>query len=96
MKLDEIVNEIVDIFEGICMGTVSVSIDPLDTIMGGVSPQDVLDEIISPVGFKVQTGEEPTKEELQKLIDGLKRFGEVFNCSAVDQPIEDLENYVNK
>ena len=94
MELDKILSEIVDIFEGICMGTVSVSIDPLDTIMDGVPPQDVLDEIISPVGFKVQTGGTPTKEELQKLVDGLKRFKEVFNCLAVEKPIEELEEFL--
>ena len=95
-ELNKICNKIVNIFEGICMGSISVFNDPLNQIMGQCSPQEVLDSIISDVGFKVMSNVMPSNEEILKLQSDLRSFRNSYKCNALDEAIDDIDKYIEE
>lgn len=85
--------EIAEIEEKLYMGQIDFEYGKVVGAMKSGSPAEILDEILSIIGWDVYTKKEPTLDKVKETIDGLKSFQETFKVDLKKQ-IKSLEEYV--
>ena len=95
MTLYDICKMISEVEEGLMYGNISFSYDNLMSAMKPGHPADILDDILSIIGWDVFKGETPEREKIEDVLTQLKAFKSCFKVKQLKQPIEALDNYLN-
>lgn len=96
MDLNEIVNCILNVIEGLFDGTISFNFDNLASAMKYDHPGCMLDEILAEIFFDVRAGNLPEREKVENVLKGLKRFKRAFKVKELNKPIKDLTQYLSE
>jgi hypothetical protein len=95
MTLHEICTEIAIVEEKLAYGEIEFTYPKICSAMKLGHPADILDDILSIIGWDVNEGKEPKLKSLKKVLTELKEFQEAFNVDLSD-PIKHLEEYIAK
>ena len=93
MTLLDICHEIAGKIEGLLYGTIEFKYDNMMSAMKPGHPGEILDDILSIIGWDVFGGKVPTNEKVQETIAGLEEFQSAFGVDLQKQ-INDLKNYI--
>lgn len=96
MTLYDICKEIAIVEDKLAYGEISFSYDNLMATMKPGHPADILDDILSIIGWDVQAGKEPTREALEETLEELKNFKECFKIKQLNKAIKGLESYLKE
>ena len=96
MTLYDICVEIAGVEEKLAYGEIDVSYDNLMSAMKPGHPADILDDILSIIGWDVQMGEEPKREALEQTLEELKTFKKCFGIKQLNKAIKGLESYLKE
>ena len=96
MNIQDIIQEILAIEEGLDCGTIAFTYDNLSSAMKCGHPAEIFGSIIAEVFWDIQAGKEPEKDKLENLLKGMKRFKRSFKVKELSKPIKDMEAYLNK
>lgn len=94
MTLYDICKMIAEIEEGLAYGEISFEYSKLMCALQPGHPADLLDEILSIIGWDVFAGKTPEKEKIEQVLTELKGFKAEFCIKELKKPIEALENYL--
>lgn len=92
-KLYATCKEIAVIEEKLYMGQIDFEYGKLMSAMKPGHPADILDDILSIIGWDVFAQKEPPLDKVKETIDGLKSFQATFKVNLKKQ-IKSLEKYV--
>ena len=95
MTLYEICREIGEVEEGLMYGEISFTYDSLMSAMKPGHPADILDDILSVIGWDVFAGKEPEKEKVKQVLARLREFKRCFKVKELNAPIKHLNEYLN-
>ena len=95
MNIQDIIQEILAIEEGLDCGTITFTYDNLSSAMKCGHPADIFGSIIAEIFWDIQAGKEPEKAKLESVLKGLKRFKRSFKVKELSKPIKNLESYLN-
>ena len=95
MNLNDILQEIIAIEEGLDCGSISFTYDNLSSAMKCGHPVEIFDNIIAEIFWDIQAGNEPEKVKLESVLKGLKRFKRSFKVKELSKPIKDMEVYLS-
>ncbi len=93
-ELSKICDDIIQIEEDLMYGEISFSYDTLMTVMGAGHPADILDGILSPVFWPVQSGKTVENDLVLKLYKDIVRFKNSFKVKELSPVISELEEYL--
>ena len=93
-SLKEICRDIAEVEGGLMEGWIQFRYDRLLTVMGAGHPADILDDILAPVFWPVQSGEEVSISDVSKLYYGLLEFKSGFDVAELIPMINDLKEYL--
>lgn len=96
ISLFSVCMDIAMIENGLAEGWIPFSYDNLMSAMKPGHPADILDDIFCDVGNTLYfdpTAKIPT-ERLQRLLSDLEEFKDCFNVDRLQQPIDDLKEYL--
>ena len=93
MTLYEICNDIAIIEEKLAYGEIEFSYNKLMSAMKPGHPADILDDILSTIGWDVFEGKEPPIEKVKETLAGLESFQATFKVD-LKQPIKNLKEYI--
>lgn len=94
MTLYDICKMIAEIEEGLMYGSVDFYYDRLMCALKPGHPADLLDEILSMIGWDVFAGKTPDKEKVEQVLNELKSFKAAFRVKELQTPISALEAYL--
>ena len=94
MTLYEICQSIAEIEEGLMYGEIQFSYDKLMSAMKPGHPADILDDILSIIGFDVFKGITPKREKIAEVLEKLKSFKACFKVKELKESISALEEYI--
>lgn len=95
MKLYDICKEIAVIEDKLIYGEIDFSYDKLMSAMKAGHPADILDDILSVIGWDVFAGKEPAIEKVEETLKGLKNFQKTFKVD-MKQIIKNLKEYIDE
>ena len=93
MTLYEICTEISMVEEKLIDGEIEFTYDNLAQAMKMGHPADILDDILSHIGWDVQKGDEPSQKKIKETIRGLEKFQRTYNVD-LQLPIKELKSFV--
>ena len=93
MTIEQICNDLAEITEKLIYGEISFSYDNLASAMKPGHPGEILDDIISIIGWDVLEGKEPPLENVKQTLAGLEDFQLTYNVD-LKNPIMNLKKYV--
>lgn len=93
MTLYDICKKIAIIEDGLAYGEIDFSCDKLVCAMKSGHPADVLDDILSIIGWDVFAGKTPTIKKVKETLSGLIDFQESYGVD-LSEPISELQKYV--
>ena len=93
-QLQELVDDIMDVFRGLQWGTIKYSFDKLHCAMKGDICED-FDQAAGDVVMKVEFGGEVTDEDLQKLLEGLTAFKKEYKVKEVAALIKKTQSLID-
>ena len=93
MKLYDICKEIAIVEDKLAYGEIDFSYDKLMSAMKPGHPADILDDILSIIGWDVFAGKEPPIEKVEKTLAGLKNFQATFKVNLKNE-INHLKEYI--
>lgn len=93
MSLYDICAEIAVIEEGLYYGTVEFCYDNMMCAMKPGHPAEILDDILSIIGWDVQAGETPPLSKVKKTLTELRSFQRAFKVD-LSVPINGLKQYI--
>ena len=96
MTLKDICTEIAEIEEGLMDGTVEASYDTLMSAMKPGAPAELLDDILSMIGWDVYAGKEIEKERVREWKDALEGFRNDFQVKELDEPIGHIDEFLKR
>lgn len=96
MELKDICNELVDVFDGLIYNEISFFYDNQMSAMKSGHPADMLDEIVSQIGFDAMMGKPVEKEKIEEVIERLKELKSCFKIEELSKPIEHLSEYLKE
>ena len=96
MTLEEICESIVDVEEGLMLGTISFSYDNLMSAMKPGHPMEILDSILAQIYFDAINGKEPNLKTVKKVYDELTEFKSCFKVRKLAKPIKELAEYIKQ
>ena len=94
MTLRDIIEEVMDIEEGLMYGTISFKYDKLMSAMKPGHPMIILDNIIAQIFWDVRVGREPELDKVKDVISDMKDFKKCFEVDELERVIKHLEEYV--
>lgn len=94
MTLYDICKMIAEVEEGLACGGIDFSYDNLMSAMKPGHPADILDDILSIIGWDVFKGETPERKKIEKVLSELKNFKACFKVKQLKKPIDALEKYL--
>lgn len=92
--LYDICQMISDVEEALAYNQISFSYDNLMCAMKPGHPADILDDILSIIGWEVLERKTPEKEKVKKVYELLKDFQESFKIKELTKAINALEEYL--
>lgn len=93
MKLYDICKEIAVVEDKLAYGEIEFSYDKLMSAMKPGHPADILDDILSIIGWDVFAGIEPPIEKVEQTLKGLKSFQSTFKVD-LKEIINHLKEYI--
>lgn len=96
MTLNQICTEVAEIEESLAHGMIEASYDNLMSAMKPGAPADLLDDILSMVGWDVFAGKEIEKERISEWKEALEGFRNDFQITELDEPIGHIREYLKK
>ena len=93
MTLYDICTEIAIIEEGLYSGKIAFNYDNLMSAMKPGHPAEILDDILSIIGWDVQADIKPPLSKVKKTLAELKRFQRTFKVD-LKSPIAELTQYI--
>lgn len=96
MKLEKICEKIIDIEEGLMMGTISFSYDNLMSAIKPGHPMEILDSILAQIYFDVIADRTPELDKIKTVHAQLKEFKACFKVSKLAKPIRELAAYIKE
>ena len=96
MTLKSICMEIAEIEADLMYGRIPFSYPRLAAAMKAGHPAEILDDILSPVGWPALAGKEVPDEVILEMLEGLKSFAEDFEVPKLNVPITHLMEYLGK
>ena len=94
MTLYDICKSIAEVEEGLAYGEIEFVYDNLMSAMKPGHPADILDDILSIIGFDVFKGKTPEREKIEEVYTLLKNFKDCFKVSELNLAIKSLEKYL--
>lgn len=94
MTLYNICKMIANVEEGLLYGSIRYSYDNLMCTLKPGHPADILDEILSIIGWDVFAGKTPEDEKVKQMLEELKSFKEALGIKQLQKPISALEEYL--
>lgn len=96
MTLEDICEKIIDVEEGLMLGTISFSYDNLMASMKLGHPMEILDSILAQIYFDVINGRTPDLGKVQSVHKQLITFKTCFNVKQLEKPIKEMGNYIQE
>ena len=96
MTLYDICTEIAEVEEGLAYGEIKFTFDNLMSAMKPGHPADILDDILSVIGWDIQSGITPEREKLEQTLKDLTIFKESFKVKELSKPIKHLKEYLDE
>jgi hypothetical protein len=93
--LYDICHRIGEIEEKLMYGEIEFSYDKLMSAMKCGHPAEILDDVLSIIGWDVFAGKEPPIEKVEETLEGLKTFQATFKVN-LKGIIKDLNEYLNE
>lgn len=93
-KLEAICEEVVDIEEGLMIGTIQFRYDNLMSAMKPGHPMEILDSLLANIYFTVTGGKEPSIAKLEETLRNFKGFKNAFDVKEMNKPIKELSDYI--
>ena len=90
-NLENIKNDIMDLFRGLMYGSIDYSFDNMHCAMK-TDIGEILDSIAGDVVMNIEMGREVNKEQLKKLSDDLISFAKEFGVEEA----KDIANRINE
>ena len=59
-------------------------------------PADLLDDVLSMIGWDVYSGKDIEMERVKEWLEALKSFKEEFEIKELSKPIQHLEKYIKE
>ena len=94
MTLYNICKMIAEVEEGLMYGEISFEYSKLMCALMPGHPAEILDEILSIIGWDVFAGKIPENDKIEQVINELKGFKEEFGVTELEEPISALEEYL--
>jgi len=94
MTLYDICKMIAEVIEGLMYGNINFNYGKLMSAMKPGHPAEILDDILSVIGWDVFAGKTPENEKIEQVLDELKQFKEAFCVKELQKPISALEAYL--
>jgi hypothetical protein len=85
---------IAEIEENLAYGAIDFHYSKVMAALKPGHPADILDEILSIIGWDVFAGKTPEAEKIEQVLKELKGFKEEFRIKEVQKPIAALEEYL--
>lgn len=99
MNLFEICCEIGDVETQLMFGEIECDLCCSDSLMAALKsghPADVLDDILSIIGWDVHAGKTPSIENVREVYNQLKIFATGYKVKELRTPIEHLREYLSQ
>ncbi len=93
-KLEQICEEIVDIEEGLMIGSIMFKYDNLMSAMKAGHPMEILDGLLAKIYFTVMGGKEPPMADLEVTLKNFRGFKKEFAVKEMSKPIKELDEYI--
>ena len=94
MEIRTICDEIAQIIEKMFYGQIEFKYDNLMCATKPGHPAEILDEILSIIGWDVFADKTPEKENIEKMLIELKEYVKVFKVKELKKPMADLKEYL--
>lgn len=94
MTLYEICEEISHIVRGLDYGQISFEYDNLMCAMKPGHPAEVLNDILSYIGWDVFAKKDVPLNMVEETYEDLKNFRSAFQVEELDKPIKELKQYI--
>lgn len=95
IKLYDICQKIGEIEEKLMYGEIEFSYDKLMSAMKCGHPAEILDDVLSIIGWDVFAGKEPPIEKVEETLEGLKKFQATFKVN-LKEIIKDMKAYLDE
>lgn len=96
MTLYEICMEIAKIEEGLACGKIRFSYDNLMSAMKPGHPADLLDNVLSEIGWDVFDGNDVSLERVKEWLKELQAFKADFKIRQLSAPIKHVQEYIKE
>lgn len=96
MTLYDICKEVSEIEEGLACGSIRFTYDNLMCAMKPGHPADLLDDVLSEIGWDVFSGKDINLERVKTWLEDLTGFKEDFEIEELSNPIEHTQEYINE
>lgn len=96
MTLFEICREIGGVEEGLMFGEITFCYDNLMCAMKPGHPADILDDILSIIGWDVFAGKEPSIEKIREVYKLLKEYVACFKVKELKSAVKHLSEYLKE
>ena len=96
MTLYDICHEVSEIEEKLAYGEIQFSYDALMSALKPGHPADILDDILSLIGWDVFSGKEVELERVKEWVEELKSFKEDFKVKELKSAISHTEKYIKE
>ncbi len=94
MTLHDICSEIAQIEEGLMYGDISFTYGKLMSAMKPGHPADLLDDVLSMIGWDVFAGKDVELSRVEEWLEALKDFKKAFKIKELSKPIKHVEEYI--
>lgn len=96
MTLYDICQMIAEIEESLAYGEISFSYNNMMSALKPGHPADILDEILSIIGWTVFKGETPERQKVEEVYSQLKSFKACFKVKELKKPVDALKLYLSE
>lgn len=96
MTLYDICQEVAIVEQQLMEGDIEFAFDPLMSAMKPGHPADLLDEVLSKIGWDVFAGKDVSLDRVKEWHKELKQFKSTFKIKALDRPIKHVKAYIEK
>lgn len=94
MELYNICKEVAEIEDGLFRGTIDFAYDNMMCAMKVAHPADILDEILSEIGFDVFAKRPVELQRVKDWISDLEAFKKEFKVKELNKPIKAAKEYI--
>ena len=96
MTLYDICQEVAEIEEGLLYGKIQFEYDNLMCAMKPGHPGDLLDDVLSEIGWDAFEGKPVELERVKEWVKDLKSFKSAFKIKELSKPIKHAQEYIRE